>query len=98
MSKSVRGRFKPYQVNGKPIATPELDKLAEVRERAQAIGEFIEWLGRSKYAICESYREDVGGTWLPTPASIEKLLSEYFEIDLNKVENEKCAILEAVRR
>lgn len=35
--------------------------------------------------------------YLPVNKSIEKLLAEYFEIDLNKVEAERSAILEHIR-
>lgn len=34
----------------------------------------------------------------PVGISIEKLLAEYFKIDLNKAEEERCAILEYLRK
>jgi len=37
-------------------------------------------------------------SFYPVHASIEKLLAEYFKIDLNKVETEKIAMLEELRR
>ncbi len=35
--------------------------------------------------------------YYPITTNIEKLLAEYFEIDLNKVEKERRALLEALR-
>lgn len=42
-------------------------------------------------------REDWPDEYLPITKSIEKLLAEYFEIDLNKVESERRKILESLR-
>jgi len=63
--------------------TPELDKLSGVKDQSQPIGEFLDWL---------SYEKDVR-----LPASIEQLLADYFDIDMDKVEAEKLAILKHVR-
>lgn len=59
--------------------TPELDKLTALKERSQPIGEFLEWL---------SFEKDIN-----LPGTIERLLAEYFDIDLDEVEWEKRAIL-----
>lgn len=76
--------------------TPECDKMKAVKPKSQAIGEFLEWLADEKgYAICENTRgarED----WVPIRFNIEEILAEFFEIDLEKVEKERRAILAAL--
>lgn len=90
--------------------TPELDKMMEVRETSQAIGEFLDWLYNSGYRIAQwhdhwdngldfddvEYEEQPAG-WYPVPRRIEEWLAEYFEIDLDKVEKERRAILDEFR-
>jgi hypothetical protein len=77
--------------------TPTLDKMLEIKEQSQLCGEFLEWL-QSKYAMFE----------LKTPSTDlyygtgdyinpEKLLAEFFEIDLEKAEKEKAALLKEVK-
>jgi hypothetical protein len=94
------------------IPTPETDKMLAVKDNSQAVGEFIEWLGRNKmviarYASKEDEWADEGeervatgvkeGDLLPVYTSIEKMLAKYFKIDLDKVEKEKRQILEDLR-
>jgi len=65
---------------------PEHEKLKAVKDRSQAIGKFIEWLETDKrMAICHN---DGQGYW-PTGTPITKLLAEHFEIDLDRLEDEK---------
>jgi len=92
-------------------ATPEHEKLHKVQEKSQAIGEFLEWLTEEKrYSICqyvntigevdcegEEIRFPVKG-YLPILERIEQLLAEYFDIDLDKLELEKRAMLDELRR
>lgn len=91
--------------------TPELDRMLAVKDKSQAIGEFIDWLydqdiqlGQPhSHANCE---RDTWGGWACGLSKdefeghnepIEKLLARYFEIDLVKVESERRAILDALR-
>ena len=104
---------------GKEEMNTELEKLEDVSERSQAIGEFIEWLCYSKkYQIAkclteEEYESEDNVYWIdglhekeqfkrheigkkelmPIHIDIEKLLAEYFEIDLVKAEKERGEIL-----
>ena len=76
--------------------TPELDKMLKVKEQSQICGEFLEFL-KSKYDMFDRKvpREDniyLRGT--SDYINNEKLLAEFFEIDLNKAEEEKRALLE----
>lgn len=77
---------------------PEHDKVRAVKDRSQEIGNFIEWLQENNMQICS--REEVfpeHHQWFPTHKSIETLLAEYFEIDLDKLEEEKRAMLAELR-
>jgi len=75
--------------------TPECDKLLAIREKSQAIGEFLEWF-QGKYVIANYYPEG-SDNLQPDHIDIEKILAEFFWIDLNKTEDEKRAVLEYVR-
>jgi hypothetical protein len=76
----------------------ELDRMLEVQQESQTIGEFLEWCnGRgmwlAQYMGNPTYREVL----TPVGVSTEELLADFFEIDLNKAEQEKRAILAAIR-
>lgn len=62
---------------------PEHDKLTLVKDESQAQGEILEWLA------------DRG--WLNLRTSIQAVLAEYHEIDLDKIEAEKRAMLAKIR-
>lgn len=92
------------------VATPELDKVRAVHERSQAIGNFIEWLQEKGIHLGKHHQHDddcfSGGfrmcgykqdELVRFHYSISGLLAEHFDIDLQKVEAEKMAILEAFR-
>jgi len=78
----------------KKIKTPELDRLSAISEKSHIIGGFLEWLCED-HTICVW---DEPGEYFPTHKSIEKLLAEYFNIDLKKVEKEKSALLDTLRK
>lgn len=85
------------------METPELDKMHAVHGKSQAIGEFLEWLTFEKgWTLAEwkktEYADDFHNELWPTSYSIEKLLAEYFEIDLEKTEIERRALLEEIRK
>jgi len=70
---------------------PEHAKFDKVRDKSQAIGEFIEhggyvlatWPDDSRYPV-------------PTHKSINDILAEYFEIDTKVLEDEKQRMLAAL--
>lgn len=81
------------------VETTECAKLVAVSKDSQTIGTFLDWLrsGRvPRVTLC--VMDDSSERYRPSYTSIEKLLAEYFEIDLNKVEEERRAILEGIRR
>jgi len=96
---------------------PEHDKLEKVKDKSQAIGEFLEWLrGAKKIRLCRwnTYEEPNYDKNEPdfnsktkthtvesldyVTTSIEQLLAEFFEIDLNKIEEENRVILDDLRK
>lgn len=90
------------------VKTPELEKMQAVRDKSQAIGEFLEWLSGEHSIECmkepmdkcdDCYEcEDCGGVMMEY-ANIhkERMLAEFFKIDLDKCEAERQALLDAVR-
>ena len=77
-------------------AYPEHAKLEAVRERSQVIGEFLDG---TPFVLAE-YREVDGHRepqLMPVNKSIEQVLAEHFDIDLNRIEAEKRAMLENMR-
>lgn len=65
----------------------EHDKLKEIQDKSQAIGEFLDWCRWEKGWSLHDGDRNVASY------NIEELLGEYFEIDLKKIEEEKRAIL-----
>lgn len=77
--------------------TPEHDKLKKVSGESQAIGEFVDWL-RQERGIVFCDEDKVDDVYVPVvPFSIERVLADYFGIDLNKIEQEKVALLDHIR-
>ena len=75
---------------------PEHDKLAKIRDKSQAIGEFLEWL-QEKGIHLGRYVDDYSTHMDTLDSQTNDLLAEYFEIDLNVLEDEKRAMLDAQR-
>jgi hypothetical protein len=81
------------------LKTPELDKMTEVHEKSNVIGGFLDWLQNSRdprLFICELDQD--AEQFYPPNLSIEKLLAEYYNIDLNKVEKERRDLLDYIRQ
>lgn len=83
---------------------PESAKMLAVKEQSQVIGEFLD---SSKYVLAEyvtvtypnmlTERRHTATELRPVVTPIEQILAAYFEIDLDKVEEEKRAMLAALR-
>ena len=79
---------------------PEHEKLSKVKEESQFLGEFLEW-SQSKGMFLATRQErsehnDYEGI-IVVNKSINTLLSEFLDIDLVKLENEKLHMLESCR-
>lgn len=72
---------------------PEHAKQEKVIDEAQIIGRFLD---TTDYVLAE-YHENGGGEDLlwPVTKTIQQILADYFDIDLNKIETEKQQMLDA---
>ena len=87
---------------------PECEKIAEVSEELNKIGRFLNWLKMEKgFVLGEYYKVDeiddisdygdLEEVIFPVHTSTDKLLAEYYDIDMNKVEEERREMLEDIR-
>lgn len=90
---------------------PEHDRLLKIKDESQAIGEFLDGCG---YTLCEvvyhaSFNgpgglsteptsDDSHGHFRPVMKPTDRILADWFGIDLNALEREKRAMLEAIRK
>ena len=84
------------EMNQPQYPYPEHEKLQKVIDQSQTIGEFFEWLKNTKKIVMAQW-----GKWdslYPLSLPTQETLAEYFEIDLNKLEQEKRAMLEELRQ
>lgn len=72
---------------------PEHEKLAEVAEHSQAIGEFLDWLQNERGYVIAAYWDESDSWLTPVRRSITDLLSEYYDIDQQTLEGEKQDML-----
>lgn len=79
---------------------PECEKMSAVLDKSLELTNFVDWLQEQGYAICEkgiykdSYPQE---QWVPIKKNFEQLFADYFGIDLDKVEEERRALLDEIR-
>jgi hypothetical protein len=86
-------------------AAPECDKLAAIKDKAEVLQEFVDWLNDERgYSICErrpsgksTAHEELDEYWPASYGGYNRLFADFFGIDLDKVEQERRAILDHVR-
>jgi hypothetical protein len=81
-----------------PPEYPEHEKLAKVRDKSQAIGEFLEWASEKGWHLAyypEDPNYDAEMRWVRE--TVHQILAKYFGIDLKRLEDEKRAMLEWIR-
>lgn len=84
------------------VPHPECDKALAVKGECQVIGNFLEWaegqgLEFGKF-VPVGRHNDRETEFVPANQKIDKLLAEYFQIDEAKMEQEKRALLDELRR
>lgn len=80
---------------------PEHLKLRAVKDQSQTIGQFIDWLMHEREPAVELMVLQQGRNFCdyrPVGGTIQTLLAEYLEIDLQKLDAEKEAMLDACRK
>lgn len=74
---------------------PEHEKLKAISHYSQRIGEFLEWCSYEKgFSLCFMNGDD----YHPINILPNDLLAEFFEIDKWKLEDEKRAMLDELRK
>lgn len=77
---------------------PEHEKLKGVQEQSQFTGELLEYFQSKGYEIAHYPPEVPGNTLVPVQLSINSILSDMFQIDLVKLEEEKQQMLEKLKQ
>lgn len=85
----------------KRIEYPEHEKLHKIKDQSQICGEFIDWLESEGYVLAK-WREvetifGKDSTLELSYKPVVDLLAEFFEIDQDKIESEKRAMLARLR-
>lgn len=73
----------------------EVDRWAEVHERARAIHEFLDFLNEKGISLCEV--DSKTDMFYPVPKNRYDLIYECYNINANKLEQERREILELAR-
>lgn len=79
---------------------PEHTRLHAVKDKAQVVGEFIEWMHEQGVVFCQF--SEHGTQHFESHEQlynrpIEEIVARFFEIDRDKLEQEKRAMLEDLR-
>lgn len=91
----------------KKLATPMLDKVHKVHNQSQELGAFLEWLLENytlttlrRYRRTGEPMEDDDGhlMYSPVGSSVEEILAQYFDINLDQVEVERQAVLAQIQQ
>lgn len=69
-------------------------KMKQLRPKIEVATELLEWLQQKGVVLCRLS----GNHYMPTRQPIQNTLAAFFDIDQNKIEAEKEAMLEEVRR
>lgn len=95
MAESVLDAAQDAERAKEAVKYPECAKLAAAMDDARVITEFLEFLlGEKDLTLCELGEASLRYHRVDTSdKAIERLLAEYFEIDLAKVESEQRAAL-----
>lgn len=78
------------------IKYPEHYKLDKIKNKSQAIGEFIEAMLDKDIRLCEWVEER--SEYHPIFTPINDLLAEHFSIDLDALEDEKVQMIREIRK
>lgn len=74
---------------------PEHDKLSALNGANNIVGDFIEWLSEEGFILAKS--EDKYDLF-PASETRDQLIAKYFGIDPKRLEAEKVAMLDAIRK
>ena len=81
------------------IQYPECEKMKAVEKESRIISSFLDWLSEKDIALCKlEPTGDIRKEFFMISTTHERLLAEHFNIDLDRVEKERRAILAIVRQ
>lgn len=86
--------------NDKNTQYPECERLALVSDKMNSIRYFLHWLANTKEIYLSQYKQTVG---YDSAASflycggLDELLNEFFELDPNKIEEERRSMIISTR-
>lgn len=75
--------------------TPELNKLKHALPESRSLSRFLDWLEENDMRVCKPSETEWG--YDSISENSERLLARYFEIDLERVEDERRALLDYQR-
>ena len=79
--------------------TPTLDRILEIQEQSELCGDFLDWF-LNKYAVFERRQKRESPFVNPDGAgdyiNKERLLTDFFDIDLDEAERERESILKSL--
>lgn len=75
---------------------PEHDRMRAVQSDSQIVGGFLEWLLEDTPYFIAEY--DDRNRMQPINIGFERLLAQYLNIDLDKIETEKQQMLDEIRK
>jgi hypothetical protein len=78
---------------GKPQTWPEHEKLKAISEFSQKVHDFLEWCSEKGWELAQWE----GDRMFPIRPGRDKILADFFEIDMDKIEAEKRAMLDLMR-
>lgn len=74
---------------------PECEKLASLRYERSTLSDFFEWLGNQGMFL-HRYEGDSDRPW-PITTSTDRLIMQFLEIDEDRLEQERRAMLAGLR-
>jgi hypothetical protein len=83
---------------------PEHEKMKEISDKSQVVGEFLAWANENGMWIARYQTRWVNASGesvdelVPVATPTVELLAQFFEIDLGKIESEKQAMLDEIRQ
>lgn len=82
-----------------PNTYPECEKMLAVKDQCETLSAFVDWLSEEGIVLCtlvdlDEYDEP---QLMPMYPNYNELFAKHFDIDLQKVDTEQRAMLEALR-
>jgi hypothetical protein len=81
---------------------PQHERLATIKDKSQAIGEFLDWMSNEGLVLCQQFTISEEWPdekqWLPVFPNKALLLAKFFQIDYDELMAEKDRMLADFRR